>query len=123
MEQQTYQELLAERDWLRTRVQFLEEENSRLRIRLGENIPVKPQGHLAMLTLSLQEKVDFLLVDGIARRQEKLDISRFVVMNGITYFATRKSTSVQTARTVSSQLFLMKIFTSICRAKMKMGVT
>ena len=58
MEQQTYQELLAGRDWLRTRVQFLEEENSRLRIRLGENVPVKPQRPLVMLTLSLQEKVD-----------------------------------------------------------------
>lgn len=58
MEHQTYQELIAERDWLRTRVQFLEAENARLRVRLGEVIPVMPQEPTAMLTLSLQEKVD-----------------------------------------------------------------
>lgn len=58
MEQQNYQELLAERDWLRKRVHELEEENARLKEKLGEEVLVKRQAPTAMLTLSLQEKVD-----------------------------------------------------------------
>ena len=57
MVQPTYQELLNERDTLRKRIRELEEENTRLRKRLGEekNIIQKPS---VMSTLSLQEKVD-----------------------------------------------------------------
>ena len=58
MGQPTYQELLAERDWLRNRVRELEEENARLKGELGYDIPVKKQEPSAMLTLSLQEKID-----------------------------------------------------------------
>ena len=58
MEQQNYQELIAERDWLRNRVRELEEENARLKEKLGEVVLVKRQAPTAMLTLSLQEKVD-----------------------------------------------------------------
>lgn len=58
MDQPTYQELLAERDWLRNRVRELEEENARLKGDLGYDIPAKKQEPSAMLTLSLQEKVD-----------------------------------------------------------------
>lgn len=58
MEQQNYQELLAELDWLRKRVHELEEENARLKEKLGEEVLVKRQAPTAMLTLSLQEKVD-----------------------------------------------------------------
>ena len=58
MEQQSYQELIAERDLLRIRVHSLEVENARLKARLSEYIPLKSQEPTAMLTLSLQEKVD-----------------------------------------------------------------
>ena len=58
MGQPTYQELLTEHDWLRNRVRELEEENARLKGELGYDIPVKKQEPSAMLTLSLQEKVD-----------------------------------------------------------------
>ncbi|MBP5563398.1 MAG: DEAD/DEAH box helicase family protein [Bacteroidales bacterium] len=58
MGQPTYQELLAERDWLRNRVRELEEENARLKGELGYEVPVKKQEPSAMLTLSLQEKID-----------------------------------------------------------------
>lgn len=58
MEQQSYQELIAERDLLKIRVHSLEVENARLKARLSEYIPLKSQEPTAMLTLSLQEKVD-----------------------------------------------------------------
>ena len=120
MEQQSFLDQIVEWDWSRTHVKSLEEENVRLKVRLGEVVLFKPKKPKAMLTLYLQEKVDlfrdysrvermFSLVNGIARRQEKLDISLFAVMNGITNFATRKSSSVQTARTVYLQQLLMKI--------------
>lgn len=58
MEHPTYQELLAERDWLRNRVRELEEENTRLKGELGYEVHVKKREPSAMLTLSLQEKID-----------------------------------------------------------------
>ena len=58
MEQPTYQNLIAERNWLRNRVRELEEENAQLKKQLGCDVPVKQQEPSAMLTLSIQEKID-----------------------------------------------------------------
>lgn len=58
MGQPTYQELIAERDWLRNRVRELEEENARLKGILSNAVSGKRQEPSAMLTLSPQEKVD-----------------------------------------------------------------
>ena len=75
MEQQTYQELLAERDWLRNRVRELEEENARLKEKLGEEDPVKKQEPTAMLILSLQEKID--LFRGLFKGREDVFARRW----------------------------------------------
>lgn len=59
MSQPTYQELIAERDWLRNRVRELEEENARLKgSKLSNAVSGKRQEPSAMLTLSPQEKVE-----------------------------------------------------------------
>ena len=58
MSQPTYQELIAERDWLRNRVRELEEENARLKGKLSNAVSGKRQEPSAMLTLSPQEKVE-----------------------------------------------------------------
>ena len=43
MSQPTYQKLIAERDWLRNRVRELEEENARLKGKLGNVVSGKRQ--------------------------------------------------------------------------------
>ncbi len=52
---------MAERDWLRSRVRELEEENTRLKERLGEkkqeDVKVRPNKPTAMQTLTAQEKI------------------------------------------------------------------
>ncbi|MCR4964946.1 MAG: hypothetical protein K6A41_04750 [Bacteroidales bacterium] len=58
MSQPTYQELIAERDWLRNRVRELEEENARLKGKLSNVVLGKRQEPSAMLTLSPLEKVE-----------------------------------------------------------------
>ena len=75
MGQPTYQELLAERDWLRNRIRELEEENARLKGELGYDIPVKKQEPSAMLTLSLQEKID--LFRGLFKGREDVFARRW----------------------------------------------
>ena len=75
MEQPTYQELITERDWLRNRVRELEEENARLKEKLGEEDPVKKQPPTAMLTLSLQEKID--LFRGLFKGREDVFARRW----------------------------------------------
>ena len=75
MGQPTYQELIAERDWLRNRVRELEEENARLKGELGYDIPVKKQEPSAMLTLSLQEKID--LFRGLFKGREDVFARRW----------------------------------------------
>ena len=57
MVQPTYQEQIAERDVLLKKIQELEEENSKLRERLGEE-PSRKNNPSAMTSLSLQEKVE-----------------------------------------------------------------
>lgn len=75
MEQQTYQELLAERDWLRNRVRELEGENAKLKEKLGDEVPVRKQAPTAMLTLSLQEKID--LFRGLFKGRENVFARRW----------------------------------------------
>ncbi len=58
MEQQTYQELVKERNWLKERVRELEAENVRLKEKLGENLSIPQQRPVVMQRFSLQEKVD-----------------------------------------------------------------
>lgn len=75
MDQPTYQELLAERDCLKNRIRELEEENARLKRELGYEDPVKKQELSAMLTLSLQEKVE--LFRGLFKGREDVFARRW----------------------------------------------
>lgn len=75
MRQPTYQELITERDWLRNRVRELEEENAKLKEKLGDEVPVRKQVPTAMLTLSLQEKID--LFRGLFKGREDVFARRW----------------------------------------------